>query len=100
MLYMIYSEDIENSLELRLSVRDQHIARLKLMQEQGRLIIAGPCPAVDSEDPGCAGFTGSMLILEFDSLDEAQAWADLDPYVSAGVYKRVTVKPYKKVLPQ
>lgn len=99
MLYMIYSEDIENSLTLRLSVREKHIARLKLMQEQGRLIVAGPCPAIDSEDPGSAGFTGSLLILEFDSLDEAQAWADADPYVSAGVYKQVTVKPYKKVLP-
>lgn len=99
MLYMIYSQDIENSLELRLSVREKHIARLKLMQEQGRLVIAGPCPAIDSEDPGSAGFTGSLLVLEFDNLEQAQVWADADPYVAAGVYKNVTVKPYKKVLP-
>ncbi|MDG1733007.1 MAG: YciI family protein [Thalassotalea sp.] len=100
MLYVIYSEDIENSLELRLSVREQHIARLKDMQAQGRLIVGGPCPAIDSEDPGSAGFSGSLLILEFDSLQDAKTWADADPYVAAGVYKTVTVKPYKKVFPQ
>ena len=99
MLYMIYSEDVENSLEKRMSVREHHIARLKDMQQQGRLIIAGPCPAIDSEDPGQSGFTGSLLVLEFDSLEQAQAWADEDPYIAAGVYKNVTVKPYKKVLP-
>ena len=99
MLYIIYSEDVENSLSLRLSVRDKHIARLKALQAQGTLILAGPCPAIDSENPGEAGFTGSMIVAEFDSLHAAQAWADLDPYISAGVYKKVTVKPYKKVLP-
>ncbi|HCM48911.1 MAG TPA: hypothetical protein DIS98_15940 [Colwellia sp.] len=99
MFYVIYSEDIENSLSLRLSVRDKHIERLKDLQNQGKLLIAGPCPAIDNEDPGEAGFTGSLIIAEFDSLTAAQAWADQDPYISAGVYKKVTVKPYKKVLP-
>lgn len=99
MFYLIYSEDIENSLSLRLSVRDQHIARLKELQTQGRLLIAGPCPAIDNEEPGDAGFTGSLIVAEFDSLVTAQAWADADPYIAAGVYKKVTVKPYKKVLP-
>lgn len=99
MFYLIYSEDVENSLSLRLSVRDQHIERLKALQSQGKLLLAGPCPAIDSEDPGEAGFTGSLIVAEFDSLDDAQTWADQDPYISAGVYKKVTVKPYKKVLP-
>ncbi|MFQ3265986.1 MAG: hypothetical protein ACI9U5_001865 [Colwellia sp.] len=99
MFYVIYSEDIENSLNLRLSVRDKHIERLKDLQNQGKLLIAGPCPAIDDEDPGEAGFTGSLIVAEFDSLTAAQAWADQDPYISAGVYKKVTVKPYKKVLP-
>lgn len=99
MFYLIYSEDIENSLSLRLSVRDQHIERLKDLQAQGKLLLAGPCPAIDSEEPGEAGFTGSLIVAEFDSLTVAQAWADQDPYISAGVYKKVTVKPYKKVLP-
>jgi len=99
MFYLIYSEDIEDSLSLRLSVRDLHIERLKTLQAQGRLLIAGPCPAIDSEDPGAAGFTGSLIVAEFDSLISAQTWADADPYISAGVYKKVTVKPYKKVLP-
>jgi len=99
MFYVIYSEDIENSLILRLSVRDKHIERLKDLQNQGKLLIAGPCPAIDNEDPGEAGFTGSLIVAEFDSLTTAQAWADQDPYISAGVYKKVTVKPYKKVLP-
>jgi uncharacterized protein YciI len=99
MFYVIYSEDVENSLSLRLSVRDKHIGRLKDLQAQGKLLIAGPCPAIDSEDPGEAGFTGSLIVAEFDSLTAAQAWADEDPYISAGVYKKVTVKPYKKVLP-
>jgi uncharacterized protein YciI len=98
MFYVIYSEDIENSLSLRLSVRDKHIERLKDLQNQGKLLIAGPCPAIDNEDPGEAGFTGSLIVAEFDSLTAAQAWADQDPYISAGVYKKVTVKPYKKVL--
>jgi uncharacterized protein YciI len=99
MFYVIYSEDIENSLNLRLSVRDKHIERLKDLQNQGKLLIAGPCPAIDDETPGEAGFTGSLIVAEFDSLTAAQAWADQDPYISAGVYKKVTVKPYKKVLP-
>lgn len=99
MFYLIYSEDVENSLSKRLSVRDQHLARLSELQAQGRLLVAGPCPAIDSNDPGEAGFTGSLVIAEFDSLEQAQAWADIDPYIDAGVYKKVTVKPYKKVLP-
>ena len=99
MYYLIYSEDVENSLAIRMTVRDKHIARLKNLQNQGRLIIAGPCPAIDSNDPGEAGFTGSMIVAEFDSLQDAQAWADTDPYIDAGVYQKVIVKPYKKVLP-
>jgi uncharacterized protein YciI len=99
MFYLIYSEDVENSLALRMSVREQHLARLRELQNQGRLLIAGPCPAIDSEDPGEAGFTGSLIVAEFNDLASAQAWADKDPYIDAGVYKRVTVKPYKKVLP-
>ena len=99
MLYLIYSEDIENSLAKRLAVRELHLARLSELQAQGRLFVAGPCPAIDSNDPGDAGFTGSLIIAEFNSLEEAQSWADDDPYIAAGVYKKVTVKPYKKVLP-
>ncbi|WP_371185373.1 YciI family protein [Thalassotalea maritima] len=98
MLYMIYSEDVDNSLEKRLSVRDKHLARLKDMQQQGRLVIAGPLPAIDCNDPGQSGFTGSLLVLEFDSLADAKTWAEADPYIDAGVYKNVTVKPFKKVL--
>lgn len=99
MYYLIYSEDIENSLALRLSVRDKHLERLKSLQDEGRLLVAGPCPAIDSENPGDAGFTGSLVIAEFINLEAAQAWANVDPYIDAGVYKKVTVKPYKKVLP-
>lgn len=99
MYYLIYSEDVENSLPLRKQARPQHIARLQALKEQGRLIIAGPCPAVDSDEPGEAGFTGSMVVAEFADLATAQAWADEDPYVAAGVYARSVVKPYKKVLP-
>lgn len=99
MLYLIYSEDVENSLPLRMSVREKHLARLRSLQDQGRLIVAGPCPAIDSENPGDAGFTGSLVIAQFDNLAEAQQWADQDPYIAAGVYQKVTVKPYKKVLP-
>jgi len=99
MFYLIYSEDVENSLALRMSVRELHLARLRELQNQGRLLIAGPCPAIDNEDPGEAGFTGSLIVAEFDDLVSAQAWADKDPYIDAGVYKKVTVKPYKKVLP-
>ena len=99
MFYIIYSEDHDNSLANRLSVREHHVKRLKELQAQGRLLVAGPCPAIDCEEPGDAGFTGSLIIAEFDSLNVAQAWADEDPYIAAGVYKKVTVKPYKKVLP-
>lgn len=99
MLYLIYSEDIENSLPLRMEARPAHLARLTELQNQGRLVIAGPCPAIDSEDPGQAGFTGSMVVAEFNSLADAQTWADQDPYIAAGVYQKVSVKPYKKVLP-
>jgi uncharacterized protein YciI len=99
MFYLIYSEDVENSLSLRLGVRQQHLDRLSALQDEGRLLVAGPCPAIDSENPGDAGFTGSLIIAEFSSLVEAKAWADSDPYIAAGVYQKVTVKPYKKVLP-
>lgn len=99
MFYLIYSEDVNNSLEKRLSVREHHLARLITLQNEGRLLVAGPCPAIDSNDPGEAGFTGSLIIAEFDSLTQAQTWADADPYIEAGVYEKVIVKPYKKVLP-
>lgn len=99
MLYAVISEDIENSLEKRLSVRPAHIERLQQLKSEGRLVLAGPHPAIDSEDPGTNGFTGSLIVAEFDSLEAAQQWADTDPYIKAAVYKRVTVKPFKKVLP-
>jgi len=99
MLYAIISEDVANSLDKRLSVRPAHVARLNQLKDEGRLILAGPHPAIDNEDPGPAGFTGSLIVAEFDSLDAAQQWADDDPYIEAGVYERVKVKPFKKVLP-
>ncbi|MCW8193310.1 YciI family protein [Proteobacteria bacterium 005FR1] len=99
MLYAIISEDVENSLPIRKTVRSQHLERVHALQNEGRLIIAGPHPAIDSNDPGEAGFTGSLIIAEFPDLETARAWADADPYVSAGVYKQVTVKPFKQVLP-
>lgn len=99
MLYAIISQDVENSLEKRKSVRDQHIARLDELKNQGRLIIAGPHPAVDSPDPGDAGFTGSLIIAEFTSLHSAQSWADADPYITAGVYENVIIKPFIQILP-
>lgn len=99
MFYAIISEDVENSLAMRKSARPTHIARLEALQKQGKLLLAGPHPAIDSEDPGDNGFTGSLIIAEFASLEDAQAWADADPYIEAGVYKQVTVKPFKKVLP-
>lgn len=99
MLYAIISQDIPNSLEKRLAARPAHLERLQLLQQQGRLILAGPHPAIDSEDPGQDGFTGSLVVAEFESLEQAQAWADIDPYIKAGVYEQVTVKPFKKVLP-
>ncbi len=99
MLYSIVGTDNENSLEARLAVRPAHVARLNALKEAGRLIIAGPNPAIDNEDPGEAGFTGSIIIAEFDSLADAQAWADADPYVESGAYASVSVKPFKQVLP-
>ncbi|UIP26948.1 YciI family protein [Photobacterium sp. TLY01] len=99
MWYVIFSQDVENSLERRLSVRENHLARLKALQDEGRLLVAGPMPAIDSDNPGEAGFTGSTVIAEFGSLEEAKAWADADPYIEAGVYDKVIVKPFKKVLP-
>lgn len=99
MLYAIISEDIENSLDKRLSVRPAHVGRLQQLKAEGRLIIAGPHPSIDSEDPGTAGFSGSLIIAEFISLEEAQIWADADPYIETGVYAKVTVKPFKRVLP-
>ena len=99
MLYVIIGEDVEDSLDKRLSVRPEHVARLNELKAEGRLIIAGPNPAIDAEDPGPAGFTGSVIIAEFASLDEANTWAKDDPYLEAGVYRNVTVKPFKKVLP-
>ena len=99
MWYAIISEDIADSLEKRLAARPDHVARLTALQDEGRLLVAGPHPAVDSPDPGPAGFTGSLVVAEFDSLEDARAWADADPYVEAGVYAHVTVKPYLRVLP-
>lgn len=99
MWYAIVGEDVEDSLERRGRVREQHLTRLQALANEGRLLVAGPNPAIDSEDPGPAGFTGSLIVAEFDSLDDAQTWADADPYVEAGVYAQVTVKPFKRVLP-
>lgn len=99
MWYAVISEDHDGSLEKRLAARPDHVARLTALRDEGRLLIAGPHPAVDSPDPGAAGFTGSLVIVEFDSLESAQAWADADPYVAAGVYRKVTVKPFNRVLP-
>ena len=99
MLYAIISQDVENSLQDRLAARPKHLERLTALQDQGRLILAGPHPAIDSEDPGESGFSGSLVVAEFESIEEAQAWADSDPYVEAGVYANVTVKPFKKVFP-
>lgn len=99
MLYAIISEDNENSLEKRLQARPAHLARLQSLQDEGRLILAGPHPAIDNIDPGSAGFTGSLIVAEFTELAQAQSWADEDPYIEAGVYKQVTVKPFKKVFP-
>jgi uncharacterized protein len=97
MYYAIISQDVEDSLEKRMSVRANHIARLEALRDEGRLLTAGPHPNIDSEDPGPAGFSGSLIVAEFDSLDAAQSWADADPYIAAGVYEKVIVKPYKKV---
>tara|TARA_B110000967_G_C18839923_1_gene538804 strand:- start:851 stop:1147 length:297 start_codon:yes stop_codon:yes gene_type:complete len=98
MHYAIMSEDVVDSLEKRKAARPAHLDRLNNLASQDRLLVAGPHPAVDSSEPGEAGFSGSLVIAEFDSLDQAQAWADADPYVAAGVYQRVVVKPFKRVL--
>lgn len=99
MFYAIISEDVSDSLELRKSARAEHLARLHQLKDAGRLLLAGPHPITDNEDPGEAGFSGSLVVAEFPSLAEAQRWADADPYVAAGVYERVRVKPFKRVLP-
>lgn len=99
MLYAIIGEDVPGSLDQRLAARPAHVERLKALQDEGRLIVAGPCPAIDSPDPGPAGFTGSVIIAEFPSLADAKAWADADPYIAAGVYAEVTIKPFRKAFP-
>lgn len=99
MLFVVISEDVPNSGPLRTKARPDHLSRLNALRDEGRLIVAGPCPAIESNEPGPAGFTGSVVIAEFDSLEQANDWADADPYVSAGVYQNVTVKPFKLVLP-
>jgi len=99
MLYAIIAEDVEDSLKKRVAARPKHLERLNKLRDEGRLIIAGPCPAIDSNDPGEAGFSGSLIVAEFDDLESAQAWADSDPFVAAGVYSSVVVKTFKKVLP-
>lgn len=99
MFYAILAEDREDSLEQRIKTRPEHLERLRQLQHEGRLLLAGPHPAIDAEDPGPAGFSGSLIVAEFPDLESAKAWADNDPYVQAGVYLRVTVKPFKKTLP-
>jgi hypothetical protein len=99
MLYAIMCEDVDNSLPLRQAARPAHLERIQQLVDDGRLVAAGPHPALDTEDPGSAGFTGSLIIAEFDSLEAARNWADSDPYVAAGVFRQVVVKPYKRVLP-
>jgi hypothetical protein len=100
MLYAIIAEDVADSLSNRLAARPQHLERLNKLQDQGRLVLAGPHPAIDSDNPGDAGFSGSLIVAEFASQQDAQDWADADPYICAGVYARVTVKPFKQVFPQ
>lgn len=99
MLYAIIAEDVEQSLEKRQGARAEHLKRLETLQAQGKLMLAGPHPAIDSQDPGPAGFSGSLIVAEFDSLENAKQWADAEPYVAAGVYERVKVKPFKQVFP-
>lgn len=99
MYYIVLATDVANSLDKRLSTRPAHLARLQQLKDEGRLLVAGPLPAIDSEDPGAAGYSGSLIIADFPSLDEARAWAGADPYVAAGVYAEVSVKPFRKVLP-
>jgi hypothetical protein len=100
MLYSIVGIDVENSLPLRKTVRTEHLARLEVLQQEGRLVLAGPHPAIDSNEPGDAGFTGSLVVAEFADLEAAKSWADADPYVAAGVYASVMVKPFKQVYPK
>ena len=100
MWFAIVAEDVENSLERRLATRPAHLARLEALQSAGRLLLAGPFPAVESENPGPAGFTGSLIVAEFDSLDDAKRWAEADPYQTAGVYANVTVRPFRQVFPK
>ncbi len=99
MFYAIVGQDVPDSLNRRLAARPAHLERLQALQQAGRLLLAGPFPAINANDPGAAGFSGSLIVAEFDSLADAQAWADADPYVAAGVYADVSVKPFKKVLP-
>ncbi|MFP6776331.1 MAG: YciI family protein [PS1 clade bacterium] len=99
MLYAIISQDIEDSLEERMSARPAHVERLNALKDDGRLILAGPHPAIDNNEPGEAGFTGSLVVAEFDSLEDAKLWANKDPYIESGAYSSVIVKPFKKVLP-
>jgi len=99
MLYAVISQDVEDSLKKRMAVRPAHIERLNILKNEGRLILAGPHPAIDNNEPGEAGFTGSLVVAEFDSLEDAQTWADADPYLASGAYESVVVKPFKKVLP-
>jgi len=100
MYYVIIGTDVQDSLDRRMSARPAHLERITKLQDEGRLLTAGPFPGIDSEDPGTAGFTGSLIVADFDSLAEAQQWADADPYMAAGVYQTVSVKPFKKVFPQ
>lgn len=99
MLYAIIAQDNENTLDKRLAARPAHVERLQVLQAEGRLVLAGPHPVIDSEDPGPAGFSGSLIVAEFTSQQDAQDWANADPYVEAGIYSQVTIKPFKKVLP-
>lgn len=99
MLYAIIASDVANSLEKRLAARPAHLERLQQLKDAGRVVLAGPHPAIDSNDPGAAGFSGSLIVAEFESLAAAQSWADADPYIAAGVYDKVVVKPFKQVLP-
>ncbi|OGS75814.1 MAG: hypothetical protein A2Z94_03870 [Gallionellales bacterium GWA2_55_18] len=99
MLYAIIGQDVPDSLDKRLTARPAHLVRLQALQDEGRLLLAGPFPAVDATDPGAAGFTGSLIVAEFASLQAAREWADADPYVAAGVYRQTTVQPFKKVFP-
>ncbi len=99
MLYMILGQDVPDSLERRMAVRPEHLARLEALRDAGRLLLAGPFPGVDSPDPGPAGFTGSLIVAEFPSLEDARAWAEADPYMTTGVFSEVVVRPFKRVLP-